>query len=95
MTPTTFSGLVNIFLGLMRAAIPIIASLALLIFIWGLVKFIFRLGGKEDPVKEGKDLMVWGLIALFIMISIWGILRFFYGALGFSRSFGLPFLPPL
>ena len=93
MPPTTFSGLVKIFLDLMRAAIPIIASLSLLVFIWGLVKFISRVGGDEKAVTEGKKLMIWGLIALFIMISIWGILRFFYSSLGFSRPFGFPLLP--
>ncbi len=92
-TPTNFSELVNIFIDLMRAAIPVISGLALLVFLWGLVKFISRLGGDEKAVTEGKKLMVWGLIALFVMISVWGILRFFYSALGFSRTFGFPFLP--
>lgn len=73
--------------------IPVVFSLALLVFIWGLVKFISRTGGDEKAVTEGKKLMIWGLVALFIMVSIWGILRFFYGAFGFSRTFGLPLLP--
>lgn len=93
MTPTNFSELVNIFISLTRTTIPIIVGLALLVFIWGLVKFISRVGGDEKAVTEGKKLMIWGLATLFLMISIWGILRFFYGALGFGRPFGFPFLP--
>ena len=93
-TPTNFIELVKIFLALMRTAVPVIAGLALLVFIWGLVKFISRVGGDEKAVTEGKKLMIWGLIALFIMISIWGILRFFSASLGF-RGFGFPSLPTL
>ena len=93
-TPTNFSELVGIFLQLIRLAIPITAGIALLAFIWGLIKFISRVGGDEKAVTEGKKLMIWGLIALFLMMSIWGILRFFSISLGF-RGFGLPFLPPL
>ena len=78
----------------MRLAVPVIIGLALLAFIWGLVKFISRVGGDEKAVTEGKKLMIWGLIALFIMISIWGILRFFSASLGF-RGFGFPSLPTL
>ena len=92
--PANFSELAKLFTDLMRVAIPVISSLALLVFIWGLVKFISRVGGDEKAIIEGKKLMIWGLIALFIMISIWGILRFFYGSLGFSQTFGFPLLPP-
>ena len=93
-TPTNFSGLVNIFIELSLLAIPVVAGIALLAFIWGLIKFISRVGGDEKAVTEGQKLMIWGLIALFVMMSVWGILRFFSTSIGF-QGFGLPFLPPL
>jgi hypothetical protein len=91
--PTNFSELVFIFVDLIQAALPVIFGLAFLVFLWGLVKFIFRLEGDEKAVADGKNLMKWGLLALFVMVSIWGILRFFYNDLGLSPSFGFPFLP--
>ena len=94
MPPATLQDLINIFLDLIRAIIPVVASLALLVFFWGLVKLIFRVGGgDEKAVSEGKNLMGWGLIALFVMISVWGILYFFYRDIGFSPQFGAPLLP--
>ncbi|OHA89452.1 MAG: hypothetical protein A3C70_02960 [Candidatus Zambryskibacteria bacterium RIFCSPHIGHO2_02_FULL_43_14] len=93
MAPTTFGELVNIFINLIQATLPLLMGLSLLVFVWGLVKFISRAGGDEKAVTDGKKLMMWGLIALFVMISIWGILRFFYSSLGFSKTFGLPLLP--
>lgn len=92
-TPTNFSELAGVFLQLIQQAIPIIVGFALLAFFWGLVKFISRVSGDEKAIEEGKKLMIWGLIALFVIISIWGILRFFYASIGFSRPFGFPLLP--
>ncbi|MDZ4225935.1 MAG: hypothetical protein U1C66_00390 [Patescibacteria group bacterium] len=92
-TPSNFKELVGIFVDLIRTALPVIAGLALLVFIWGLVKFVFRVGGDEKVVEEGKKLMIWGLIALFILVSFIAILAFVYGDIGFSQPFGLPFLP--
>jgi len=56
-------------------ATPAIAGLALLAFFWGLAKFIFS-AGDEEKRSEGKKIMIWGIIALFVMVSIWGIVIF-------------------
>jgi hypothetical protein len=52
--------------------IPLLIAVALVVFFWGLVKFIW--GGGEDHDK-GRNIMIAGLIALFIMVSVWGIIR--------------------
>lgn len=92
-TPQNFSDLVNIFLDLISLALPVIAGLALLAFMWGLVKFIANVGGGgEKAITDGKNLMIWGLVALFVMVSVWGLLAFFHNDLGFTQ-FGLPLLP--
>lgn len=90
--PGDFKGLIDIFLNLINITIPVIVALALLVFFKGLVAFIAK-SGDEKSHAEGKNLMVWGLVALFVMISVWGIIKFFYADLGFSRPFGLPTLP--
>ncbi|MEK7135185.1 MAG: hypothetical protein AAB780_00570 [Patescibacteria group bacterium] len=86
-----FQGLINVFLDLIKVTIPVVASMTLLVFFWGLVKFIFAVGGDEKAVADGKSLMIWGLLALFVMVAIWGILRFLTGEFGFD--FVLPHLP--
>ena len=65
--------------------IPMAAACALLFFFWGLAKFIFKLGnGDESAVEEGKEIMKWGIIALFVMVSIWGITAWI------GREIGIP-----
>ena len=61
--------------GLVTTLTKVVAGLALLAFFWGLVKFIFAQGNETSKV-EAKKIMGWGLIAIFIMVSVWGIVYF-------------------
>ncbi len=81
-------------MGVLGAAIPVIKSLAFLVFIWGLVKFIFRVGGDENAVKDGKKLMLWGLIALFILVSFDAIIDFATKDFELGNQRVYPQLPP-
>lgn len=58
---------------LIGLATPIVVALALVVFFWGLVTYIFGLGGEESK-KSSISIMVYGAIALFVMISISGII---------------------
>lgn len=59
---------------LINQATPIIVALALLAFFWGLVTYIFQSGDAEKR-KKGLSIMIWGIIALFVMLSIFGIIN--------------------
>lgn len=66
--------------GVINQLIVIVAGLALLYFFWGLAKFIFH-AGDIDKHEEGKNIMIWGIIALFVMVAVWGLLNFISSAL--------------
>jgi len=65
--------------------LPIVVGLALLAFFWGLAKFVFA-AGSEDAKEEGKRIMIWGLIALFVMVSVWGLVKFIGSALNIQQG---------
>ncbi len=46
-----------------------------------MVKFIFA-AGDEAAKDQGKRIMLWGIIALFVMIAVWGLVGFLADALG-------------
>jgi hypothetical protein len=69
--------------GTVGVILPFILSLAVLFFFWGLAKFIMSSG--EDKEK-GKDIMIWGIIALFVMVSVWGIVALLSDTLGVSGT---------
>ncbi|HXK39922.1 MAG TPA: hypothetical protein VJ837_03745 [Candidatus Paceibacterota bacterium] len=74
---------------LVNLATPIIVGLALLAFFWGLVKYIFS-AGEDDAKKEGVRLMVGGIIAIFVIVSIVGIVRFIGRSLDVDQGGKLP-----
>lgn len=64
--------------GVMSSLMYLIVALALLGFMWGVVKFLFS-GGSEKLKKEGKDFMLYGILILFVMTSLWGLVYLFRG----------------
>jgi hypothetical protein len=67
-----FQGVVSCFSGLINLVIPVIIGLAVLLFIMGLIKYITA-GGNEDQVTEARSYIIFGIIALFVMVSVWGL----------------------
>lgn len=55
--------------------IPITVSAALLVFLWGVFKVV-RAQGDTKAIEEGRKTMLWGIIALFVMVSVWGLVAF-------------------
>ncbi|OGG54683.1 hypothetical protein A3D62_03280 [Candidatus Kaiserbacteria bacterium RIFCSPHIGHO2_02_FULL_49_11] len=62
----TFSNLVNL-------AIPLVLAIAVLYFFWGLAQYIMSTGNEEKRT-EARNMMIWGIIALFVMVSVWGLI---------------------
>jgi hypothetical protein len=59
---------------LIDPALLVIFALGFFIFIYGLVEFLWNLnqGGENE---KGKQHMVWGIVGMLIMISVYGILN--------------------
>jgi len=62
--------------------VPLVFAVALVMFIWGL--FMTFIMGSDNPEKqkEGKQLMLWGIIAFFVMVSVWGLVNILTGIAG-------------
>ena len=61
--------LVNRFL---NGLIGIIITMAIIVFFWGLVQYLTNMGEEKH---KGLILIFYSLIAIFVMVSIWGIIR--------------------
>ena len=90
--PRSLSELLEIFAKPILMITPIVISASLLVFFWGMAKFIYSTGNKID-LELAKKLMIWGVIALFVMTSVWGIIRIFTDTLGDESPVSWPFLP--
>ena len=63
------------------AFIPILIGLALIYFFWGLIKYI-RSAGDPKAASEGKSIMIYGVIAIAVMVSIMGLVAWLQQAFG-------------
>ncbi len=92
-TATTVTGANNALLKLLALAqtivtrsIPLLVGVAVLSFFWFLITFIIK--GKDSPDEQQKSLRGMGLsiLALFVMVSIWGIIGFFGSIFGIGQG---------
>jgi hypothetical protein len=56
--------------------IPLAFALCLFYFFWGVAKYIRTGAGSEKAAEEGRRVMIWGIVGLFVAFSIWGIITF-------------------
>lgn len=89
---TTFYNVIDYLNDLLRFLNPILFSLSFVVFFWGLSKFILN-SDSEDEIKKGKDYMIWGIVALFILISFRVIISFISSDLGIGGSTVTPQIP--
>lgn len=64
--------------------IPLAFAMCLLYFFWGVFKYIRTGAGSEEAAKEGKNIMVWGFVGLFVAFSVWGIISFIQSEISIS-----------
>ncbi|MCF7835689.1 MAG: hypothetical protein K9M15_01030 [Candidatus Marinimicrobia bacterium] len=53
--------------------ITFLVVLTVAIFIWGLVEFVAG-SDNEEKRSTGKRHLIWGIIGLFIMFAVWGVI---------------------
>lgn len=68
--------------------VPVLFAVAFIVFLWGAFTTFILGGGSEDTKEKGKQLMLWGLIGFFVMISIWGLVNILTGTISFGNNTG-------
>jgi hypothetical protein len=86
----TFAG------GILNKLVPLFISVAVVWFIWSV--FQFTVAGNEEAKLKAKEHIIWGIVGLFIMVSVWGlvaILQATFGTAGVTGTIGnqLPQIP--
>ncbi len=81
---STLTSIVTGIKDIVDSLIPIMIGAALVVFFWGLVRYILKQGAGK--ATNAKNLMIWSLIALFVMVSVWGIIRVAQSTLGISST---------
>jgi hypothetical protein len=84
----TLLDVIGSFQQVITALIPFTIALAVFAVLFGLAKYAFK-AGDEKAQSEGRNVMFWGVIILFVMVSVWGFVailqNFFFGS-GYSPT---------
>ena len=71
----TFKELVNtVITSFLQPAVALLMALAVLYFLYGIFLFV-REKDKTEKLQELKDRVVWGIIALAVMTSVFGLVQ--------------------
>ena len=90
--PSTIKDFFCLVVDLLSLIVGVLGAIAFAVFLWGIATYVFK-ADQEDARDKGRFIMTWGLIAMFLLFSIWGVLRLLYGELGFEEPFGTILLP--
>lgn len=76
----TFLTLFSSTIGIINSLIYILIGLAVIGFMWGIVKILFN-PENEIAKKEGRSFMLYGVLTLFVMTSMWGLVNILNGTI--------------
>lgn len=62
----------------LKAVIPFLIGIAVIIFLIGVIKYITA-GDDPEKVTAGRNMMIYGIIGLFVMVSVWGLVFILQG----------------
>ncbi len=83
-TVTDLSDMICKLNDLLTMVIPLLIILAVIYFIWGVITYV--VGGDEEAKKEGRNRMIYGIIGLVVIISVWGLVRIVANTLGIGTT---------
>lgn len=75
----TLATLVSQIVGIINLLVAFLGMVALVIFIAGGVRYLYK---ADDSRKQAqKEFLGWSLVALFVLVSVFGILQILQGML--------------
>ena len=77
----------------MGKVVPIFVGIAVLVFLYGVLKFVISGSESQDKRKEARSFMIWGIVAIFVMVSVWGLVGILQSASGLNGSVAPANLP--
>ena len=75
-------GITSLISSLVNYSIGILIGVAIIAFFWGLISYMFKSKGDAEGRKNATNLMVWGILAIFIMLSVFGLVRLLQNTFG-------------
>ena len=83
--PAQANQILGFFLTLLGIVVEILLTLAIVVFGWGIVRMI-AYAGNPQKIGEAKKALLWGFIGIFILASLYGIIKFIKDYTGITAN---------
>jgi uncharacterized membrane protein HdeD (DUF308 family) len=70
---------------LINLAFPVLIAIAVFVIVWGIFQFVLK-AGDEEARKTGRSLILWGVIGIFLMLSVWGLVNIVKNTISFEDT---------
>lgn len=71
--PRTFSEAVNLLVTILDTGTGLLVLAGIVVYFWGISTNILKM--KDEGSQAFKAYFIWGIVAIFVMVSIWGIIE--------------------
>jgi membrane protease YdiL (CAAX protease family) len=94
LAANTLQGILEVIKDMLNTIVPMLITLALIYFFWGLALYIKEAGNDADR-KKAIAIMLNGVLALFVMVSVWGLVNLLSQTFltGVSNTITVPQVP--
>ena len=84
--PTDFKSLTTLVIDIISAATALLVGLGIVYYLWGIAISIGQ-AGSAKTWENFRTRILWGILVLFVIVSIWGILRLLGNTLFGTNNF--------
>ena len=78
---TKLTNIASGFVDIANVVTTILFVLAIAVFAWGIVKLIWA-AGDANAVREARGIITWGLIAIAVLASLYGVVKYLQTVVG-------------
>jgi len=64
----------------------LLVALTLFVFLFGLMKYMYKGQESDQARSEGRKLMLWGIVGLFVMTSVWALVAILSNLIGHDKT---------
>lgn len=82
---TSLNTAANAIITILNIVFPVLLAIAVFIIVWGIFKFILN-AGDEEARKTGRGFILWGVVGVFLMLSVWGLVNILQNTISLNNQ---------
>lgn len=82
---TTVQSIISVISNIIEGVVALLIALAVVYFFWGVAKYILK-AGDANARGEAINQMIWGVVGIFVMVSVWGLVRLVQNTFGIQNE---------